>query len=107
MFAVAASLYFYTQCGHRCRKMWSRVLWSGVAGSIAGSLVATCLGVEIAEGVRKLYPEYWNWSRDVYEFAFMVVREALVCFAVGVAVAAMWCGVASFLKRIGNGKAVG
>lgn len=104
MFAAAGSLYVCTNPQHSPRKHRSLILHGGIAGGTAGLLVAMCLGIEIAEAVRKVYPEYWNWSRDFIEFAWIIARVTIACIVVGVVTSSLYCLCGNLVKWIGRTK---
>lgn len=102
MFAAAGSLYVCINPQHSSGKNRTLILHGGIAGGTAGLLVATCLGIEIAEAVRNVYPEYWNWSRDFIEFVWIIARVTIACIVVAVLTSSLYCLCGNLVNWIGR-----
>ena len=64
-------------------------LYTGAtAGFLGVSLCTIIIGGEIAQGVHKAIPDYWDWGRDWPVFVFSIVgKRALIGACLGTAVA--------------------
>lgn len=102
MFAAAASLYVCTIRKPPYREYRSIILRACIVGGLAGFLTATCLGFEIAEGVRKLYPEYWIWRRDFMDFVWIIASVTVACIVVSVLTSSLYLCAQSLVERIGS-----
>ena len=100
LFAVVVALFYFIEWRNRYSNALIRVVWAGIIGCTAGLVVTIILGVEIAEGFRNQYPEYWIWTQDWDVFAFVLVRESLICLLAGTMAAAVGWGIESAVKRV-------
>ncbi|MCA9202990.1 MAG: hypothetical protein KDA59_08085 [Planctomycetales bacterium] len=100
---IAAATAIYA-CMHPRRsdsKHRSMISRGAMFGGIAGFLTATLLGIGIAESVRRFYPEYWDWTRNIVEFVIVITYLTVVSVIVGAATSALYCAFRIVVKRIG------
>ena len=102
MFASAATLYACTQRHPDNAKHRLRILRACVVGGTTGLLVALCLGIEIAEGVRKLYPDHWSWTRDIAVFAWVMTLVTVGSAVAGIVTSSLYYWSGHLFKRIGR-----
>ena len=102
--AATVALYVCVVSHPPNSKHRSRILRATLVGGTTGLLVAACLGVEIAEAVHRLYPEYWKWSRDSLEFVWIITRITIDCVAVSLITSSLYCWSGPLVARFGSAK---